>query len=132
MGRDSAGHHMTDRAFGLTLSVLCAIFGLGPLLFSKPMRPPFVVAGVVLISIAGTYPVLLHWPKTGWLAVTSRIAKVVNVLLFGVIFYVVVTPVGIFFRLIGRDVLNRKWDKNLPSYWTERPADKTTDMHHQF
>jgi hypothetical protein len=38
-----------------------------------------------------------------------------------VIFYVVLTPVALVFRLIGRDALARRLDADNESYWEERP-----------
>ena len=56
--------------------------------------------------------------------VAFPIGFVVSHLLMGVIYYLVITPIGLVFRLIGRDVLGRRLDRsggNAPSsYWHER------------
>ena len=43
-------------------------------------------------------------------------------LLIGLIYYGVFTPMGLVMRMTGRDVLGKKLDPSLPSYWHERGA----------
>ena len=38
----------------------------------------------------------------------------------GIIFFIVITPIGLIMRLIGKDLLNKKIDKSLTSYWNKR------------
>ena len=47
-----------------------------------------------------------------------------------IIFFVVVTPIGLFMRIIGKDLLNLKFNNN-ESYWTER-KDSKSKMKNQF
>jgi hypothetical protein len=54
--------------------------------------------------------------------VSFVVGMVVSHVLLGVIFYVVMTPIGLVFRLIGRDAMKRRPDRTLASYWTERSA----------
>ena len=73
---------------------------IGPLGLVRPaaVRPVFVGALVL------TFPV-------GW--VVSRV-------LLGAVFYCVFTPLGLFFRLIGRDALGRRFRPDLASYWSPK------------
>lgn len=52
------------------------------------------------------------------------IGFVVSHVLMGVIYYLVITPIGLLFRLVGRDALGRRLDRNganaPSSYWHER------------
>ena len=41
-------------------------------------------------------------------------------LLLGIIFYLVFTPISLFFRLTGRDILERRFDKNAATYWKDK------------
>ena len=46
-----------------------------------------------------------------------------HVLLAGV-YYLVLTPIALFFRITGRDMIGKKLDKNAKSYWIERSGDR--------
>ena len=48
----------------------------------------------------------------------------------GIIFFLVVTPIGLIMRLIGKDVLNLKYNNN-KSYWIEKNGPKSK-MKNQF
>lgn len=83
---------------GIGLAVLLSeLIGFTPL-------PRFVFRALVLLS----------WP----------IGLVVFTLLIGLIYYGVFTPMGLFFRLIGRDVLHKKPDPAVASYWHERGPER--------
>ena len=38
----------------------------------------------------------------------------------GVIFFLVVTPIGLVMRIMGKDILNKKYDKKKNTYWINR------------
>ena len=48
----------------------------------------------------------------------------------GIIFFLVVTPIGLIMRLFGKDVINLKFDSN-KSYWIEKTEPKSK-MKNQF
>jgi hypothetical protein len=48
-------------------------------------------------------------------------------------YYLLLTPVGLVFRLIGRDPLRRRFDRNATTYWIARRPPETSDRYfHQF
>ena len=49
----------------------------------------------------------------------------------GVIFFLIVTPIGIFMRILGKDLINLKFKKNTKSYWIEKIGPKSK-MKNQF
>ena len=49
----------------------------------------------------------------------------------GVVFFLVITPIGIFMKLLGKDLLNNKYDNKKNSYWIDREKTKST-MKQQF
>ena len=83
------------------LSGYCALFAL---VYPKALRP------VYLTLTAATYP----------------IGFVVGHLLVAIVYYVILTPVALVFKLIGRDAMHRQFDPGAESYWLRRkpPADK--------
>ena len=53
-------------------------------------------------------------------AVGYPIGLVVSVAIFAIVYYLVVTPIGLVFKLIGRDAMNRKFDPSAETYWVPR------------
>jgi MFS family permease len=64
-------------------------------------------------------PRLNRFLYVGLIVVTIPIGFVLSYVLMGLIFYAVITPVGLLFRLIGRDPLERKFDLEAPTYWVD-------------
>ena len=58
-----------------------------------------------------------------WMHMVFPIGWVVSHLALAIVFYGVVTPLGLVMRLFGRDKLERRIDPKAKTYWTERPAD---------
>jgi len=66
-------------------------------------------------------------------AVTFPIGLVFSFTLLAVFYFVLLAPLGLFFRLTGRDVLGRKFDPPAESYWQQRkPPDSYERYFHQF
>lgn len=53
---------------------------------------------------------------------TWPVGYVVSALLLAAIYFVVLTPIGLIMRLMGRDPLDRSFDPRRPSYWEPRGA----------
>lgn len=62
---------------------------------------------------------LVGWP----------IGSVVVPLLIALIFYGVFTPMGLFFRLLGRDAMARRTDPRARTYWVDRGPPRTADSY---
>ena len=58
------------------------------------------------------------------------IGKIISPLIMGLIFFVVVTPIGLLMRLLNKDLLNLKFNKS-KSYWIEKNEPKSK-MKNQF
>jgi hypothetical protein len=62
--------------------------------------------------------------------ITLPIGFVVSLILMGVFYFGLITPVALVFRLIGRDVLCRRFDPGAPTYWIDHQ--QTTNMERYF
>lgn len=85
------------------LAGFAAYSGLFAAAWPRGLRPLYVLLSVV------TYP----------------IGIVVFHVVMGIVYFLVITPLGLFFKLIGRDALHRRFDPAASTYWIRRqqPAD---------
>jgi len=124
----------SERAFGLVFAVVFLLVGLWPLLSELPARMwALGVAGVFLIA-AFIAPRLLRPLNLIWFKFGLLLHKVVNPIVMGLVFFTTVVPIALIFRLIGKDPLHRRFDKNAETYWIKRdPAGPAPDsMRNQF
>jgi len=83
---------------------------------------------VLLIPISFFIPVILRPFNWVWYWLGQIMGKIVNPIVLGIIFFLLLTPVGVMGRLFGRDTLKLK-RRQVDSYWIERdpigPAPET-------
>ena len=121
------------RSFGLTVGGVFALIGLWPLVLhaADPRWWSVVIAGI-LIAPALVYPNSLFWPYKGWMAVGHVLGWINTRIILGVVFYVVVTPIGLVRRLLGKDPMGRQLQPDLDTYRVvrePRPASHLTKQY---
>ncbi len=56
----------------------------------------------------------------GWIHLTFPLSWFASHLILGVTYYLVLTPIGLFMRLLGHDPMSRKIEREAKTYWIER------------
>ena len=82
----------------------------------------FAALALTIGPLGLIWPLLLRPIFVGWMILAFPIGWTVSQLILGVMFYGLFTPIGLFFRLIGRDALNRKRRPELETYWEPKPG----------
>ena len=91
------------------------------------------VLGAALGILGWLRPLLFRRLYVGWMMAAFPIGWTVSYLVVTVIFYFVLTPVGVIMRLLGHDPLRRGFDRSVRSYWIERrPAERPERYFQQF
>src|SRR5918996_3929404 len=110
----------SDRGFALVFAVVFAIIALWPLIGGEPPRwwAALIAAGFAGVGLVK--PSLLAPLNRLWTRFGLVLHSVVNPLVMGLLFYLVVTPTGLVMRMMGRDLLRLKADPDARSYWIER------------
>jgi hypothetical protein len=122
----------SPRSFGLTFAFVSTLYALWPLWHAGSIRVWGLVAAAVLVGVAILRPRLLALPAQGWYAVGLALHTVVNPLVMGFLFYLVVTPFGIVQRWRTPEWSARfRPDPALTTYWIQK-ADIPTSMRRQF
>ena len=112
------------RQFGLMMAgFIAGIFGLAlPWVWglSYPLWPWGI--GVVFLIWAVGAPASLRPVYIGWMKVAMVIGGAVNYVVLAVVFYVVMLPMGLIMRAMGKDPLMRRFDKDAGSYRVDSKA----------
>ena len=117
------------RKFGLLVGGAFCLLGLWFCLRHKPFYGYVLVLGVALIALGATLPRTLKWIYVGWMTLATLLGAVVSSIILTLLFYVIVTPVGLFARMIGKDFLSQKLDPNAQSYWILRDVSKPKEKY---
>ena len=113
----------SNRSFGIVFFVVFLLIAIYPILNNEEVRlwsllisSVFLILGLINSQILT--PLNKLWFKLGLL-----LGKIISPLVMGLIFFLVVTPIGLIMRILGKDVLNLKYNKN-KSYWIEKKAQR--------
>lgn len=74
-------------------------------------------------------PGLLRWPYLALALLTWPIGWLVGNVLLALVYYLVVTPIGLALRLRGYDPLGRSFDRAAESYWEPYNPDRGLDRY---
>src|SRR5438093_1623729 len=110
----------SDRSFGITFSVMGAILALWPLLDNE--APRWLLLGVVaaLAAVSVTVPQILRPLNRIWLQIGLLLHRIVSPIILGIVFYGLLTPLGLAMRSVGKNPLRLHFEKDAPSYWIHR------------
>jgi len=130
------------RTFGLICGLIGAVLGVSTLwrgsIFGIELEIArarevsyLLLAGATVCVVFALTKARAFWPLYVLAtAISLPIGFVLSYAVLGVLFYLVVTPYGLIFRLIGRDALTRRFDRSARSYWVRRTP--VTDMNRYY
>ena len=121
------------RSFGLTVGGIFAGIGVWPLLIhSADPRWWSLIVSVVLILPALIYPTSLFRIHKSWMFVGHFLGWINTRIILGIVFFAIVTPIGIVRRLLGKDPMGRKLRTDLDSYRVIREPRQASHLHRQY
>ena len=123
-------------SFGKTMIIGFSIFALiAYFIFGAPkVAIGFVVFGFFsfVLSFFGKAALAVYLP---WMGFAFIMGTIVSNAILALIYFVLITPIGLFFKLTGRDVLNRKFKPGVSTYWSDaqdRDGHSVEDYEKQF
>ena len=121
------------RSFGLTVGAIFALIALWPLVIhNEGARWWSLIIAVVLILPALVYPKSLFWIHKGWMVLGHVVGWINTRIILGVVFYVIVTPIGVVRRWLGKDPMGRQLRPDLDSYRVVRKPRPASHLHRQY
>jgi hypothetical protein len=118
--RDEGIEGSSNRAFGLVFAAVFLIVALLPLLSGEAVRWWSAAVATVFGALAVLAPPVLGPLNKLWTRLGLLLHRIVNPVVLGVMFFIVVTPTGLLMRIAGKDPLRLKRDDAVSTYWIER------------
>ena len=120
----------SNKNFGLLFFAILTIYSVWPLFNSNDLRIFPLIVGLIFLALSFLNPRLLQPLNLAWVKFGDILGKIVAPIIMFIIFFLVITPIGLFMRLIGKDLLKIKFSDN-NSYWIKRDK-KVGSMKRQF
>ena len=115
--------------FGILFFIFFLIIGFFPLISVGIIRIWSVVLSLVFLIITIIRPNLFTFLNRSWIQFGIFLGKIISPIVMGLVFFFVVTPIGILVRILKKDVMGLK--RGISSYWIDR-EDKLQSMKKQF
>ena len=120
----------SNRSFGIVFSIVFLLISLYPLINGENLRLWSLIISIVFFALGIINSNLLKPLNKLWFKFGLLLGKIISPFIMGMIFFFVVTPIAILMRLLRKDLLNLKFNKN-NSYWIRKSGPKSK-MKNQF
>ena len=120
----------SNRSFGIVFFILFLLVALYPTINSEGIRMWSIIVSLIFLILGLLDSKILTPLNKVWFKFGILLGRVISPLIMGVIFFFVVTPIGLIMRILGKDVLNLKYNSN-KTYWIEKTGPKSK-MRNQF
>ena len=120
----------SNKSFGIVFSIIFFIIAIFPILSNDNIRVWSLVISLIFLVLGLINSKLLSPLNKIWFKFGLILSKVVSPVIMGIIFFLVVTPIGILIKILKKDLLNLKYN-NKNTYWIEKKDSEST-MKNQF
>ena len=121
------------RNFGLIVGGVFSVIGLWPMIFrDEGVRLWAVILGGTLVATGLVFPRTLQPIHRGWMWVGHVLGSINTRIILGIVFFGLVTPMGVVMRLFGKDAMRRVLVQDAPTYRVVRAPRPRGHMRNQF
>lgn len=112
------------KKFGITVGLIVGLIGIVLLFRGKTVYIYFVISALLLILPAIVFPKILLPIQKAWMTLAVILGWVMTRVILSILFYIIVTPIGVISRVFGKQFLEIKSDRSQHSYWHPRERSK--------
>ena len=121
----------SNRSFGIVFFFVFVIVSLWPLINENSLRVWSIFVAIIFLILGLMNSKLLTPLNILWFKFGKLLGFIIAPIVMGIVFFVVITPTGLIMKIIGKDLLNNKYNNKIKSYWINRGKLKST-MKQQF
>ena len=119
-----------NTSFGILFFIVFLLIAIWPVMESGSIRLWSLAVSLVFLVLGIMNSIILSPLKIGWIKLGEILGKIIAPIVMGFIYFLIITPIGILMRLLGKDLLKLKYNNN-QSYWIKREKNINT-MKRQF
>ena len=121
----------SNRNFGIVFFVVFLIISFYPLTYNGNITKWSLVISIIFLILGLVNSKILTPLNRLWFKFGIFLGRIISPIIMALIFFLVVTPIGLIMRLLRKDLLNLKYNKKNKSYWIEKNGPKSK-MKNQF
>ena len=109
----------SNKSFGILFFIVFALISIWPLIQGGSLRIWPIPIAILFLILGLINSKLLNPLNIVWVKFGELLGRIIAPIVMSIIYFLIVTPTGLFMRLIGKDLLKIKFS-NRQSYWTKR------------
>mgnify|MGYP001490130186 FL=1 len=121
----------SNKSFGIVFFVIFIVIALWPLMKGGDLKIWSIIIAIIFLFLGLINSKILTPLNKLWFRFGVLLGKIVAPIVMGIIYFVLVTPIGVIMKIFKKDILNLKIDKNKKTYWLKKDENKQ-NMKNQF
>jgi len=124
----------SNRNFGFTITIAFVVIGALPLLRHSGVRWWAWIVAALFGAVTALRPQSLTMLNRWWLMLGLLLGRIVSPIAMAILFFLVITPIGIMMRAFGKASMRAQFDPKMSSYWVPRnpPGPPPDSLNNQF
>jgi len=114
----------SNRSFGIVFSIVFLLISIYPFIYGENIRYWSLIISLIFFILGFLNSRLLTPLNKIWFKIGIFLGRIISPIIMGIIFFFVVTPIGLLMRIFKKDLLNLKFNSD-KSYWIEKTEPKS-------
>ena len=120
----------SNRSFGVVFFIVFLLIALYPVINNEEIRVWSLIVSLIFLVLGLLNSKILNPLNQIWFKFGVLLGRIISPLIMVIIFFFVVTPIGLIMRTLGKDILNLRYNTK-KTYWIEKTGPKSK-MKNQF
>ena len=120
----------SNRSFGVVFFIVFLLIALYPVINKEEIRVWSLIVSLIFLVLGLLNSKILNPLNQIWFKFGVLLGRIISPLIMVIIFFFVVTPIGLIMRTLGKDILNLRYNTK-KTYWIEKTGPKSK-MKNQF
>ena len=120
----------SNRSFGVVFFIVFLLIALYPVINNEEIRAWSLIVSLIFLVLGLLNSKILNPLNQIWFKFGVLLGRIISPLIMAIIFFFVVTPIGLIMRILGKDILNLRYNTK-KTYWIEKTGPKSK-MKNQF
>ena len=110
----------SNKSFGLLFFVVFLVFGLWPIKNGESLNLYLISSSLIFLFLGLTNSRILSPLNNIWVKFGEIVGMIIAPIIMALVYFVVLTPIGLTMRIFGKDLLGLKFKKKQDTYWIKR------------
>ena len=110
----------SNRSFGLLFFIIFFSFALWPLIKSETLNIYLLFISLIFLTLGSINSKLLSPLNRTWIKFGEILGAIIAPIVMGLVYFLVLTPISLIVRILGKDLIGLKFSKKQNTYWIKR------------